>query len=65
MEDAKKMREELREKVVEAVRGNCREFRARLGGGGGREVEGGVEGAGARVRRTEKAVVGCCWSHKC
>lgn len=33
-------------------------------GGGGREVEG-VEGAGAGVRRTEKAVVGCFWSHKC
>lgn len=27
--DAKKMREELGEKVVEVVRENCREFRAR------------------------------------
>jgi hypothetical protein len=31
VEDAKKMREELRKKVVEVVRGNCREFRTRWG----------------------------------
>jgi hypothetical protein len=29
VEDAKKMREELGEKVVEVVRGNCGEFRTR------------------------------------
>ena len=31
VEDAKKMREELGEKVVEVVKGNCRGFRARWG----------------------------------
>jgi hypothetical protein len=31
VEDAKKMREELGEKAIEVVRGNCREFRTRWG----------------------------------